>query len=221
MKNIANKSNIYNHYGWIITFKNYESYVLWPPHVKSWLIGKDPDAGRDWGQEEKGTTEDEMGGWHHWLDGRKSEWTPGVGDGQRGLASCDSWGRKESDMTERLNWTDIVHMIVHQLYLNLKKKHNYSVISFEKEHILLFLCIILFDFNLILTKRRMTTERKKLMYVLLKYMYVTFAKRKYLYPQLNCFVKTKNVEFNVHVSLIETKTWEVVLLVWGFISNWQ
>ena len=80
--------------------------VLWPPHAKSCLIGKDSDAGRDWGQEEKGTTEDEMAGWHHWLDGGESEWTPGVGDGQGGLACCDSWGRKESDMTERLNWTD-------------------------------------------------------------------------------------------------------------------
>ena len=83
-----------------------ESPVLWPPHVKSWLIGKDSDAGTDWGQEEKGTTEDEMAGWHHWVHGRESEWTPGVGGGQRGLACCDSWGCKESDMTERLNWTD-------------------------------------------------------------------------------------------------------------------
>ena len=81
--------------------------VLWPPHAKSWLIGKDSDAGRDWGQEEKGTTEDKMAGWHHWLNGRESEWTPGVGDGQGGLACCDSWGRKESDTTERLNWTDL------------------------------------------------------------------------------------------------------------------
>ena len=73
--------------------------------MKSWLIGKDPDAGRDWGQEEKGTTEDEMAGWHHQLDGRKVEWTPGVGDGQGGLACCSSWGRKESDTTEcELNW---------------------------------------------------------------------------------------------------------------------
>ena len=63
------------------------------------------DAGRDWGQEEKGTTEDEMAGWHHWLDGREFEWTLGVGDGQGGLVCCDSWGRKESDTTERLNWT--------------------------------------------------------------------------------------------------------------------
>ena len=77
--------------------------LLWPPHAKSWLIGKDSDAGRDWGQEEKGATEDEMAGWHHWLYGREFEWTLGVGDGQGGLACCDSWGRKESDTTERLN----------------------------------------------------------------------------------------------------------------------
>ena len=84
-----------------------ETPILWSPHAKSWLIGKDSDAGRDWGQEEKGTTEDEMAGWHHQLDGLESEWTPGVGDGQGGLACCDSWGRKESDMTEWLNWADL------------------------------------------------------------------------------------------------------------------
>ena len=78
--------------------------VLRPPHAKSWLIGKDSDAGRDWGQEEKGTTEEEMAGWHHWLDGHESEWTPGVGDGQGSLAFCDSWGHKELDTTEWLNW---------------------------------------------------------------------------------------------------------------------
>ena len=82
-----------------------ETPILWPPHMKSWLIGKDSDAGRDWGQEEKGTTEDEMAGWHHRLDAHESQWTPGVGDGQRGLACCDSWGRKESVATE-LNWTE-------------------------------------------------------------------------------------------------------------------
>ena len=76
-------------------------------HAKSWLIGEDSDAGRDWGQEEKGTTEDEMVGWHHWLDGRESKWTLGVGDGQGGLACCDSWGCKESDMTERLIWSNL------------------------------------------------------------------------------------------------------------------
>ena len=74
--------------------------------MKSWLIGKDSDVGRDWGQEEKGTIEDEMAGWHHWLDGCESEWTPGDGDGQGGLACCNSWGCKELDMTERLNWTE-------------------------------------------------------------------------------------------------------------------
>ena len=83
-----------------------ETPVLWPPHAKGWLIGKDPDAGRDWGQEEKGMTEDEMAGWHHWLDGHEFGWTPGVGDGQGGLACYNSWGHKESDTTEWLNWTD-------------------------------------------------------------------------------------------------------------------
>ena len=84
-----------------------ETPVLWPPHGKSWLIGKDSDAGRDREQEEKGTTEDEMAGWHHWLDGRESGWTPRVCDGQGGLACCDSWGHKETDTTERLIWSDL------------------------------------------------------------------------------------------------------------------
>ena len=83
-----------------------ETPVLWPRYMKNWFIGKDSDAGRDWGQEKKGTTEDEMAGWHHWLDGRESEWTLGVGDGQGGLACCNSWGCKESDTTEWLNWTE-------------------------------------------------------------------------------------------------------------------
>ena len=79
-----------------------ESPVVWPPHAKSWLIIKDSDAGRDWGQEEKGTTEDEMAGWHHGLDGSESEWTPGDDDEQGGLACCDLWGRIESDTTKQL-----------------------------------------------------------------------------------------------------------------------
>ena len=83
-----------------------ETPILWPPHAKSWLIGKDSDAGRDWGQEEKGTTEDEMAGWHHRLDAREVGWTLGVGDGQGGLACCNSWGHKEWDTTEWLNWTE-------------------------------------------------------------------------------------------------------------------
>ena len=84
-----------------------ETPVLWPPHAKSWLIGKDSDAGRDWGQEEEGTMEDKMAGWHHQLDGRGFGWTLGVGDEQGGLACCNSWGRKELDTTERLNWTEL------------------------------------------------------------------------------------------------------------------
>ena len=81
-----------------------ETPTFWPHDVKSWLIWKDPDAGKEWGQEEKGTTEDEMAGWHHRLDGHEFEWTLGVGDGQGGLACCGSWGHKELDMTEQLNW---------------------------------------------------------------------------------------------------------------------
>ena len=84
-----------------------ETPVLWSPHAKSWLIGKDPDAGRDWGQEEKGMTEDEMAGWHHRLNGREFGWTPGVGDRQGGLVCCNSWGCKESDTTEWLKWTEL------------------------------------------------------------------------------------------------------------------
>ena len=87
--------------------------ILWPPHAKSWLIGKDPDAGRDWGQEEKGMTEDEMAGWNHWLDGHEFEQVPGVCDGQGGLVCCDSWGCKESDTTEQLNWTDLTTLLIH------------------------------------------------------------------------------------------------------------
>ena len=84
-----------------------ETPILLPPDMKSWLIGKDPDAGKDWGQEEKGTTEDEMVGWHHRLNGHGFGWTPGVGVEQGGLACCGSWGRKEWDMTEWINWTEL------------------------------------------------------------------------------------------------------------------
>ena len=76
-----------------------ETLILWSPDVKSWLIWKDPDFGKDWGQEEKGVTEDEMVGWHHWVNGHGFRWTPGVSDGQGGLAYCGSWGLKESDTT--------------------------------------------------------------------------------------------------------------------------
>ena len=89
-----------------------ETPILWPSVVKNWLTGKDPDAGKNWRQEEKGTTEDEMVGWHCWLNGHEFEWTPGVGDGQGGLVCCSSCGRKESDMTERLNWTDLHYCVI-------------------------------------------------------------------------------------------------------------
>ena len=85
-----------------------ETPILWSPDAKSLLIRKDPDAGKDWGQEEKGTTEDEMVRWHHQLNGHEFRKAPGVGDGQGGLTCCNSWGRKELDTTERLNWTEEV-----------------------------------------------------------------------------------------------------------------
>ena len=107
-----------------------EAPILWPPDVKSWFNGKDPDAGKDWRQEEKGMTKDETVGWHHRLDGHDCEQALGVGDCQGGLACCSPWGRKDSDMTEQLNWTDSwfpllysrnQHNIVKQWYSNKKK----------------------------------------------------------------------------------------------------
>ena len=82
--------------------------ILWPPDVKSWLFRKDPDAEKDWRQEEKGPTEDEMVGWHHQLNGHEFKQALGVGDRQGSLACCSPWGRKESDMTEQLNWTGLM-----------------------------------------------------------------------------------------------------------------
>ena len=105
-----------------------ETPILWPPHAKSWLIGKDPDAGRDWGQEKKETTEDEMAGWHHQLNAHEFGWTLGVGDGQGGLACCDSWGCKESDTTEGLNWKDVIKTF---LYVCLCLLKNFSRIVFS------------------------------------------------------------------------------------------
>ena len=102
---VHSKGNQY----WIFTGRTVaegEAPILWPPDVKDWLIGKEPNAGNDWRQEEKGTTEDQMAGWRHQLNGHDFEWTLWVGDGQEGLACCNSWGRKESDTTEQLNWTE-------------------------------------------------------------------------------------------------------------------
>ena len=88
-----------------------ETPVLWPPHVKSWLIGKDPDAGRKWGQEEKGTTEDEMAGWHHWLDGRESGWTPSWWwTGRPGVLQFMGSQRVGRDWVTELNWTELNHI---------------------------------------------------------------------------------------------------------------
>ena len=85
-----------------------ETPILWPPDAKNWLIWKDPDAEKDWRQDEKGLTQDEMVGWHHWLDGHEFEQALGVGDGQGSLACCSPWGRQELDRTEQLNWTDSI-----------------------------------------------------------------------------------------------------------------
>ena len=84
-----------------------ETPIFWPPDMKSWLIWKDPDAGKDWGQEEKGTTEDEVVGWHHQVNRHGLGWTLGVGDGQGGLVCCSSWDHKEWDTTEGLKWTEL------------------------------------------------------------------------------------------------------------------
>ena len=118
-----------------------ETLIFWPPDAKSWLIWKDPDAGRDWGQEEKGMTEDEMVGWHHRHNGHGFEWTPGDGDGQGGLVCCGSWGRKELYMTERLNWTELNWRLL--LFSNTKKEQIFKLIIYiylnclESRHIII------------------------------------------------------------------------------------
>ena len=98
-----------------------EAPILWPPDAKSQLTGKDPDAGKDWRQEEKGTIGDEMIGWHHQLDGHEFEQAPGVGDGQRSLACYSPWGHKESGTTERLNWTEMLGRDLFTSPLDLKR----------------------------------------------------------------------------------------------------
>ena len=87
-----------------------EALILWLPDSKNQLIGKDPDAGKNWRQEEKGMTEDEVIGWHYWLDGHEFEQAPGVGDGQGSLACFSPWGHKESDTTEWLNWIELTSL---------------------------------------------------------------------------------------------------------------
>ena len=102
-----------------------ETPIIWSPDAKNWLIWKDPDAGKDWRQEEKGTTEDEMTGWHHRLDGHEFEWAVGVGDGQGSLACYSPWDRKQLDKTEWLNWTELISGTKEQLlakFFHLKEK---------------------------------------------------------------------------------------------------
>ena len=109
-----------------------ETPVLWPPDVKSWLIWKDPDAGKGWRQEEKGTTEDEMAGWHHRLYEHEFEQAPGAGDGQGSLTCCSPWDLKESDMTERLGWTLNLHNDMYHLNPKTRrtKGQDTRIISF-------------------------------------------------------------------------------------------
>ena len=109
-----------------------ETPILWPHDAKSWFIGKGPDAGKDWGQEEKGMTEDKMVGWHHQLNGNGFGWTLGAGDGQGGLVCCSSWGRKESDTTEWLNW--LTAMSYKNSSLNIKTHCQLKVIWWRKLH---------------------------------------------------------------------------------------
>ena len=104
-----------------------ETPILWPPRAKSWLIGEDSDSGRDWGQEEKGTTEDEMAGWHHRLDEHEFGWTSGVGDGQEGLSCCSSWGHKESDILS--GWTELKWLSMLSSIASVGAVPNVGVIS--------------------------------------------------------------------------------------------
>ena len=107
---ISNKLILKENQPWISTGRTdaeAEALILWPPDANNWLIGKDPYAGKDWRWESKGTTEDEIVGWYHWLNGHEFEQTLGVGDGQGSLVCCSPWGRKESDTSEWLNWTYI------------------------------------------------------------------------------------------------------------------
>ena len=104
-----------------------ETPIIWPPDSKNWLTGKDHDAGKDWRQEEKGTTEDERVGWDHWLDGHEFEQAPGGGDGQGSLACCSPWDCKEWDMTEWLNWTELsinVKSILEERILSQREKNE-------------------------------------------------------------------------------------------------
>ena len=119
--------NVKGNQSWIFigrTDAEAETLVLWPPDAKNWLLTEDSNARKDWGQGEKGTSEDEMVGWHHQLDGHEFEQALGVADGQESLACCSPWGHKESDTIERLNWTEPVKDGI-VIYLKDRKLSRY------------------------------------------------------------------------------------------------
>ena len=122
-----------------------ETPVFWPPDSESWLIWKDPDAGKDWGQDAKGMTEDEIVGWHYWHNGHGCGWTLGVGDGQGGLACCSSWACKDLDMTEQLKWTELNWINVICIYM-YKVMHVYifdkTIMQNFNENVFIFLLMI-------------------------------------------------------------------------------
>ena len=115
-----------------------ENPILWPPDVKNWFFGKDPNAGEDWRQEEKGKTEDEMVRWHHWLNGHEFEQAPGFGDGQGNLACCSPWDHKELDLTERLNWIDLNPVLCDDLEVGIWEMGG----SFKREEIHVYFWLI-------------------------------------------------------------------------------
>ena len=142
-----------------------ETLIFGPPDAKSWLIWKESDAGKDWSREEKGTTEDEMVGWHHWLNGHEFEWTPGVGEGRGGLGWCSPWSCKESDTTKQLNWTEYIYSFIKTIIESRKahqsqdckteigkilKKYNWPITLWRKKFHLtsIFIIIItIYSFN--------------------------------------------------------------------------
>ena len=119
-----------------------ETPILWPPDVKSRLIWKDPDAGKDWGQEEKGMTEDETVGWHHRLNEHGFGWTPGAGNGQGGLACCSSSGYKESDMTEQMNWTELLNGPTLTSIHDYWKNHSFDYTFFCQQNRCFLICCL-------------------------------------------------------------------------------
>ena len=110
-----------------------EALILWPPDAKNWLVGKEPDARKDWSQEKKGTAEDEMVGWHHWLNGNEFEEAPGIGDGQASLACATVHGVTESDMTEQLNW------LIDWFFYKCISYLEYQVLSLEIETVMVII----------------------------------------------------------------------------------